>query len=186
MAVSTAVFPMEPIAADRGRVQRCTDGATPGDARRSGAGAVEGSVAGGSEVGGPVTAAAEAILLRERMRTQQLLSARPLPVARRAAGPVQCTQSAPAPGYRLRRWERLGMTMVVAAAVLVVGLTSLGSSGAPTRETVVLPGDTMLSIALREMPDVDPARAAELIGAANDSADLQILPGMTLAIPAER
>jgi hypothetical protein len=50
----------------------------------------------------------------------------------------------------------------------------------------VLPGDTMLSIALREMPDVDPARAAELIGAANDSADLQILPGMTLAIPAER
>lgn len=78
------------------------------------------------------------------------------------------------------------MTVVVAAAAVVIGLTSWGSSGAPTRDTTVLPGDSMLSIALREMPDVDPARAAELIGAANGSADLRIVPGMTLAIPVER
>jgi hypothetical protein len=133
-----------------------------------------------------VTAAAEGILLRERMRSQQLLAARPLPTARRTVGAVECPRSAPSRGYRLGRWEGLGMTLVVAAAVLVVGFTSLGSSAVPTRDTVVLPGDTLLSVALREMPDIDPARAVELIGEANGSADLQIVPGMTLAIPVER
>jgi hypothetical protein len=182
MAVSTAVFPKAPIAAGGGRAQRCADTAVPGGARRGGDAAASRPV---PEVDS-VTAAAEAILLRERMRTQQLLSSRPLPAARRPGGPAPCPRSAPVRGCRLRRWERLSMTLVVAAAVLVVGLTSWVSSAAPTRDTVVLPGDTMLSIALREMPDVDPARAAELIGAANGSADLQVTPGMTLAIPVGR
>lgn len=78
------------------------------------------------------------------------------------------------------------MTLVVAMAVAVVGFTSLGLSAAPARDAVVLPGDTLLSLALREMPDIDPARAVELIGEANGSANLQIAPGMTLAIPANR
>ncbi len=78
------------------------------------------------------------------------------------------------------------MTLVVTAAVAVVGFTSLGSSAAPTRDAVVLPGDTLLSLALRELPDIDPARAVELIGEANGFTDLRIVPGMTLAIPSGR
>lgn len=191
MAVSTAVFPKAPAAVRHPRVQRCAGAAMSSVSGDSSGVASAGGVAvpgvrSMSSDAGSVTAAAEAILLRERLRSQQLLSARRLPVARRAGGPVECPRSAPARGYRMGRWERLGMTLVAAVAVLVVSLVSINPSSAPTRDTVALPGDTMLSIALREMPGVDPARAAELIGAANGSADLRIVPGMTVAIPLER
>lgn len=84
------------------------------------------------------------------------------------------------------RWERLCMTLIVAAAVLVVGFASFGSAASQTRGIVVQPGDTILSIALQELPNMDPARAAELIGAANGAADLRLVPGMTLYIPLKR
>lgn len=101
---------------------------------------------------------------------------------RRLAGPVECPASAPERGYRMGRWERLGMTVVVAAA-LVVGLVTFFKPADPGREIVVGPGDSMLSVVLREMPEVDPARAAELIEAANGLADGTLAPGMVLSIP---
>lgn len=180
MAVTTAVFPKASAAAPGLQIQRCAGAAMPGargDAPAQDRGAVSADA---------VAAAAERVLVRERIRSQQLLSARPLPAVRRVVGAAPCPRSAPSRGYRLGRWERLGMTLVVAMAVAVVGFTSLGSSAAPARDAVVLPGDTLLSLALREMPDIDPARAVELIGEANGSANLQIAPGMTLAIPANR
>jgi hypothetical protein len=184
MAVSTTAFPK--ATAHPQRAERCGGSVMPcaasGVRRGEGAAGMRGSHAGHGD--GSVSAAAEAILLRERLRSQQLLAARPLTAARRPGGPVECYRSAPVSGYRLSRWERLGMTLVVAAAVVVVAVSSFGQSSVPTRDAVVLPGDTMLSIALREMPELDPARAVELIGAANGSADLRIVPGSTLQIPA--
>jgi hypothetical protein len=74
---------------------------------------------------------------------------------------------------------------IIAVAAVVVGLWSvLGGSSTPVREVVVQPGDSTLSIALREFPDMDPARAVELISADNNLADLT--PGATLEIPAQR
>ncbi len=184
MAVSTTAFPK--VTAHPQRAERCggsvTVHAAPGVLRGEGEAGMRARHADRGD--GSVSAAAEAILLRERLRSQQLLSARPLSAVRRPGGPVECDRSAPVSGYRLSRWERLGMTLVVAAAVVVVALSSFGQSAAPTRDAVVLPGDTMLSIALREMPELDPGRAAELIAAANGAAGLRIVPGSTLQIPA--
>jgi hypothetical protein len=183
MAVTTAVFREASAESRQPQIRQGLRTEKSGAPRSDGKAGVRGCAAAGS--GAVQSESADAILLRERLRSQQILSARPLAVVRRTVGPADCPRSAPARAYRLGRWERLAMTLVVTAAVAVVGLTSLSPSS-PTRDTVVLPGDTMLSIALREMPDVDPARAAELIGAANGSTDVQIVPGMTLAIPAER
>lgn len=77
------------------------------------------------------------------------------------------------------------MTVIVAAAVLVALLSSFGASPGQARSIVVQPGDTMLSIALQQMPGIDPARAAELIFAANGSTDLRLSPGASLVIPVE-
>lgn len=102
---------------------------------------------------------------------------------RRLAGPVECPASAPSTGYRMRRWERLGMTLVVVAAIVVGLVTFFQSGSVPAREVVVGPADSMLSVVLREMPQVDPARAAELVEAANGLADASLVPGMVLSIP---
>lgn len=96
-------------------------------------------------------------------------------------GPVWCPQSVPSRGYRMGRWERLGMTIIVVAALVVGAFTLLGGSATGTRDVVVQSGDSMLSIALRELPDMDPARAVELIAAENDSVDLT--PGATVLVP---
>lgn len=127
-------------------------------------------------------AAGSMVQLRERMRPEQV--ARPvLTVVPRQVGPVDCPRVAASRGYRMGRWERLSMTVIVAAAVLVALVSSLGASGTETRDIVVQPGDTMLTIALQQLPDMDPARAAEIISAANGRGDLQLVPGMSLAIP---
>lgn len=102
---------------------------------------------------------------------------------RRLAGPVECPVSSPEAGYRMGRWERLGMTLVVVAAVVVGLVTFFQSGSVPTREVVVGPSDSMLSVVLREMPQMDPARAAELIETANGLGDASLTPGMVLSIP---
>ncbi|MEO7126213.1 MAG: hypothetical protein ABI382_05035 [Nakamurella sp.] len=127
-----------------------------------------------------------AVPLREMELSLQALTPRSVSaLAPRTGGPVECPRVALGRSYRMGRWERLCMTTVVAAAVLVVGFASFGSSAPQSRDIVVQSGDTMLSIALQEMPNMDPARAAELIGVANGSTDLHIVPGMTLSIPIE-
>lgn len=83
------------------------------------------------------------------------------------------------------RWERLGMTAVVAAAVIIAALTVLGGRSVPTGDVVtVRPGDTVGTIVLRELPDMDPVRAMELVEAMNGLSDSVVPVGATLRLPA--
>lgn len=102
--------------------------------------------------------------------------------------PAPCPPGSAREGYRLGRWERLALSFVTVLG-LIVGLAALLSpEQVPTREVTVAPGDTVLSLVLRELPEVDPVRAAELVRAANDldmdarAADL--VPGTLIRVPA--
>lgn len=101
----------------------------------------------------------------------------------RAAAPVECPRVAPNRGYRMGRFERLSMTIVLVAAVVVATFVSLGSGDPQGSTVVVRPGDTPLSMALDYLPEMDPARAVELIAAANGVTDLHLAAGQTLLIP---
>lgn len=122
-------------------------------------------------------------------------SLRPAPIPGSVRGPASCAHSRavvresvmPAVsarhGYRMSRWERLAMTATIVTAAVVALVVVLSGGNAVGNEVVVRSGDTLLSIALSELPGVDPARAAELIMDASGLGDLALRPGMTLIIP---
>lgn len=101
----------------------------------------------------------------------------------RRGGPVECSGSAPRAGYRMGRWERLGMSVVTASAVVVGLFSSVGASQGAVHSVTIRPGDTLLSVALRELPQVDPARAVELIESASGLSDGPLRWGMTVQVP---
>ena len=107
-------------------------------------------------------------------------------IGMRPGGAVGCPPGSRREGYRLGRWERLAMTIVVTVALVVVAITLLRPVAPATRVVTVLPGDTMTSLVLREVPDMDVTRAAELIEELNGLTGATVSPGMRLAVPAER
>lgn len=83
------------------------------------------------------------------------------------------------------RWERLAMTAVVAGALIVGLITVLGGQAVPEGGSVIAqPGDTVGTIVLRELPDMDPARAMELVESLNGLADGTVPAGAVLRLPA--
>lgn len=98
--------------------------------------------------------------------------------------PVGCPRRAPREGYRLGRWERLAMTVVVLGALVVVGMTVLRPVTPATQVVTVRPGDTLVSLIARELPGADMARAAELIEQMNGMRGADVTAGMRLVLPA--
>jgi len=83
------------------------------------------------------------------------------------------------------RWARLSMTVVVVAALVVGSLTvALRPAFEPTRLVTVQPGDTLLSVVLRDMPDTDPAAAMRQVARLNALATDGVEAGSVLRIPA--
>ena len=120
------------------------------------------------------------------------------PVSRRRAGPriggpdhgslragTVCTDGS-APGtYRMGRWARLSMTVVVTAAIVVGTLTlALRPTATPTTFVTVQPGDTLMSIVARDMPGWDPAAAIGELEALNGLGGPAVPVGAVLRVPA--
>ncbi len=98
---------------------------------------------------------------------------------------TNCPPGSAAGGYRMGRWARLAMTLVVTAALVVGTLTLLaGGGGDPTRLITVGPGETLLSVALREVPGTDPAWAVARIRELNELDGRSVPVGVVLRIPA--
>jgi hypothetical protein len=98
---------------------------------------------------------------------------------------TSCPPGSAAGGYRMGRWARLAMTVVVTAAIVVATLTVLLRPAAvPTQFVTVQPGDTLASIAVRALPDLDPADAIGVVESMNglDGATVQV--GAVLRVPA--
>jgi hypothetical protein len=77
------------------------------------------------------------------------------------------------------------MTVIVAAALVVGTGVLAGGSGTPsTRSVVARPGDTVLSLVLRETPDVDPASAVTAVEELNGLSDGELPTGTVLRVPA--
>jgi LysM repeat protein len=104
----------------------------------------------------------------------------------RPAIAVGCPQPLSAgSGYRMSRWARLGMTLTVAAALVVVAITLIARSGPDrTNFVTVEPGDTLWSVALRVAPDRDPRAVVEDVIAINRLSDNTIHVGEVLRVPA--
>lgn len=96
----------------------------------------------------------------------------------------RCQDGSTEATYRMGRWARLAMTLVVTAAVVVGTLTVLLRPGsAPTRFVTVQPGDTLASIAVSDMPGWDPAAAVARIESLNGLDGAEVPVGTVLRIP---
>lgn len=85
----------------------------------------------------------------------------------------------------MSRWERLAMTIVVTVAIVVGVVTFALRSQAPeTRSVTVLPGETLASIVMQELPDADFTRAAEVVANLNDLGGGAVAVGDVLRLPA--
>ncbi|MBN9611349.1 MAG: hypothetical protein BGO26_11005 [Actinobacteria bacterium 69-20] len=100
------------------------------------------------------------------------------------AGAVRCPAGSSREGYRFGRWERLAMTIVVTAALIIAAIVIANPAARPTREVTVMPGDTMASFILREVPGMDITRAAAMIEDLNGLGDSSVRAGMRLIVPA--
>ncbi len=96
-----------------------------------------------------------------------------------------CHQGSAAGPYRMGRWARLSMTLIVTAAIIVGALTVLlRPDSMSTRFVTVQPGDTLASIAQRDMSGWDPARAMAEIASLNHLERPAVRAGTVLRIPA--
>jgi LysM repeat protein len=90
------------------------------------------------------------------------------------------------PPLRLTRLGRLVVTLLVAAAVAVLGVGLAGqlatASSAP-RPVTVVSGDTLSEIAARELPGLPIADAVIEIQLANGLSSSQVHAGQTLLVP---
>lgn len=112
--------------------------------------------------------------------------AQPALPARPAAAPV-------APGarqLRLTRRGRLTITLTMASLLAVLGVvgakTASASSDAPraTRQVLVLPGETLWSIAAEVDPTADRRDVIADIVRINDLSTSRVMAGQTLVVPA--
>ncbi len=90
-------------------------------------------------------------------------------------------------GYRIGRWGRLALTVLVAATVaLAVGRLVAGAVVGAASELVdvtVRPGDTLWSIASAAAPDRDPREVVEAIRGINDLPGDVVRVGEVLRVP---
>jgi LysM repeat protein len=96
-----------------------------------------------------------------------------------------CPPGSASGGYRMGRWARLAMTVVVVSAVVVATLTLvLRPTSVPTRFITVQPGDTLASIAVSALPGLDRADAIAVVESLNglDAPTVQV--GAVLRVPA--
>lgn len=116
---------------------------------------------------------------------------------RQWGGEISSVEVAPGP-WRLTRRGRVAVVLVAVVAVLAV-LSVVQVVGASTSTSankvalvaaqqqsdvvVVRPGDTLWSIAAREMPGRDPREAVVAIRQANGIASGEIAPGQRLHLP---
>ena len=88
-------------------------------------------------------------------------------------------------GYRLGRWARLALTVIVLTAAVVVVLTATAGSPPPASVDVTVgPGDTLWSIATDAAPDRDPRAVIEELKQLNNLPDQVLAIGVVLRVPA--
>lgn len=160
----------------------------------------------------PVAAAGPEPGRRRPRRTRQARLARERDLARRrrrrhgrtlvaehstgrgaAVGPVgglsgrRVSGAAAAEDYRIGRWGRLALTVLVLATLALVGVRLLAGSAAGAAEPVdvtVRPGDTLWSIAAVAAPDRDPREVIDEIRALNAVSGDVVRVGEVLRVPA--
>ncbi len=140
----------------------------PSGARRFGPSTTRARTASGARASGP------------RNRPSALVAhRRPAPPA--AACAVEDTEQP----YRMGRWARLGMTVIVVAAIIVGSITiAWHPASTPTVPVTVAPGESLQSIVVRDLPDRDPADAIRLVQQINGLASPVVPAGTVLQIPA--
>lgn len=127
------------------------------------------------------TAEARAARERELARRRRRRQRRTL-VVERSAGPVgaaappgalsarRVVEPLDAPGYRIGRWGRLALTILVLGTMVLIGarvIAGLTVDAAPPVDVTVRPGDTLWSIAVEAAPDRDPRAVIEEIRGLN-------------------
>jgi LysM domain len=114
-------------------------------------------------------------------------SGRPVASVRRVADPAGRRHPAADATYRLGRWGRLGLTLLVAVTLaLLIGRLFAGSMvGAATElvDVTVGPGDTLWSIASSAAPDRDPRAVIDQIRTLNDVPGDVVRVGEVLRVP---
>jgi len=108
--------------------------------------------------------------------------------AARAARSVRPTRAAglASPSLRLTRLGRLVVTLLVAAAVALLGVGlagQLATAGSAPRPVTVVSGDTLSEIAARELPGLPIRDAVIEIQLANGLSSSQLHAGQTLLVP---
>ena len=90
------------------------------------------------------------------------------------------------PPLRATRLGRLVITLVVAAAIALLGgglAGQLASAGADPRSVTVVPGDTLSEIAARELPGLPIAEGIVEIQLANSLSSDQVSAGQRIIVP---
>lgn len=113
------------------------------------------------------------------------------PQSRRADRP-SAVVAAPTRSLRLTRRGRLAVTLLMAATLTVLALvgarTALADTfspdAAPVAHVVVLPGDTLWSIAQAQAPTGDVREVVAEIRNLNDLASSRLMVGQELMVPA--
>jgi hypothetical protein len=178
------------------------DAGTDADVPAGGHGpAAGGPVAGGPAAGGPAsdggrrrprrTAAArlarERELARRRRRRQgRVLVGRAPERASAVASTRRVVESGEAEGYRIGRWSRLTLTVLMLATLALIGarlVAGLTAGMVAPVDVTVLPGDTLWSIAAQAAPDRDPRAVIEEIRRLNQVSGDVVRVGEVLRVP---
>ncbi len=99
------------------------------------------------------------------------------------------TAGRPAPPLRLTRrgWIVVATLMGMLASMIVIAVVALaappGEAAGKGRQTTVRQGDTLWSIAVREVPGRDPYEVIDEIRRINGIGDYTIRPGDDLRLP---
>lgn len=122
---------------------------------------------------------------RSVVRDGDLADTRLVDTAASVTAPVDRQRADQGPeGYRMGRWARLAVTVVVLAAVVVVTV-SLVAGSAPSRlvDVTVGPGDTLWSIATDAAPNRDPRAVIDEIQELNNVPGTVLPVGVVLRVP---
>ena len=137
----------------------------------------------------------EARLIRERdlARRRRRRQGRAFDVGRRsaqrpfgAASPRRVTEAGERQEYRIGRWGRLTLTVLVLATLALIGTRLIAGLTAGVVEPVdvtVRPGDTLWSIAAQAAPDRDPRAVIDEIRELNQVTGDLVRVGEVLRVP---
>lgn len=105
----------------------------------------------------------------------------------RPAGASLPRRVAADPGeYRIGRWGRLALTMLVLGTLALISVrvvAGLTAAGAPPVDVTVRPGDTLWSIAAAAAPDRDPRAVIDEIRDLNQVTGDLVRAGEVLRVP---